>query len=80
MHELSLAAELLTLIEPAAQRHGARRVASVRLELGAAACVEDDALAFAFDAVTRGSCAEGARLDIARVPGCAMRVRDIEIA
>ena len=42
---------------------------TVWLELGALAHVEPDALAFCFDAVTRGSVAEGARLEIARTAG-----------
>jgi hydrogenase nickel incorporation protein HypA/HybF len=43
----------------------------VRLELGALSHVECEALAFCFDAVTRGGVAAGARLDIAVTPGAA---------
>jgi hydrogenase nickel incorporation protein HypA/HybF len=51
------------------------RVASVRLELGALAHVERDALSFCFDAVTRGGRAAGARLDVVVTPGAAWCMR-----
>ncbi len=53
------------------QRNGATRVHTVWLEIGALAHVEPDALRFCFDAVTRGSLAEGAVLEIATTPGAA---------
>ena len=34
MHELSLAQDMLAIVEAAARKHGATRVASVRLDLG----------------------------------------------
>jgi hydrogenase nickel incorporation protein HypA/HybF len=43
----------------------------VWLELGALAHVEPAAFAFCFDVVTRGSVAEGAKLEIARTAGAA---------
>ena len=69
MHELSLAESALGLIEEAARREGFARVRVVRLEIGALACVEPEALRFAFEAVARNTCAEGARLDILPVAG-----------
>lgn len=69
MHELSLAESALGLIEEAARREGFARVRVVRMEIGALSCVEADALRFAFDSATLGTCAEGARLDILTVPG-----------
>jgi hydrogenase nickel incorporation protein HypA/HybF len=46
-----------------------RRVKTVWLEIGALSGVEPEAIAFCFDAVARGSVAEGARLEIAPVAG-----------
>ena len=69
MHELSLAESALGLIEEAARREGFDRVRVVRIEIGALACVEPEALRFAFEAVARNTCAEGARLDILPVAG-----------
>lgn len=64
MHEMSLAEGMLQLMEDAARKEGFRRVKTVWLEIGRLAAVEVEALRFCFDAVTRGSLAEGARLEI----------------
>ena len=71
MHEVALAEGVLRIVMDAARASAAVRVHTVWVELGALAHVEPDALAFCFDAVTRGSVAEGAKLDIARTPGTA---------
>ena len=60
---------LVELVEEEARRNGAARVRVVRLEIGALGHVEPDAMRFCFDAVTRGTLAEGAVLDIATLPG-----------
>lgn len=69
MHEMSLALGMLEIVEAAARREGAARVTQVRLEIGALSHVATDALRFCFEAVTRGSLAEGAELAIDDVPG-----------
>lgn len=71
MHELALAEGMLELVVRTARDHGAARVTRVWLEIGALSHVAPEALAFCFDAVTRGSLAEGATLEIARTPGAA---------
>lgn len=75
MHEMSLAENVLQILEDAARRRGFARVRSVRLEVGALAPVEPAAMRFCFDAVTRGSIAEGARLDITTTHGMAWCMR-----
>ena len=69
MHEMSLAEGILQLVEDTARRENARRVKTVVLEIGSLASVEVEALRFCFDAVTRGSLAEGAGLEIQTVAG-----------
>ena len=69
MHEMSLAEGVLQLIEDAAREQGFARVTTVFLEIGRLSSVEPEALAFCFDAVTRGSIAEGARLEMHELPG-----------
>lgn len=69
MHEMSLAQGVLQLMEEAARRDNFTKVATVWLEIGQLSGVEPQALAFCFDAVTRGSIAQGARLEIMAVPG-----------
>lgn len=69
MHEMTLAEGILEIVANAARARAAHRVSAVRLELGALAQVERDALLFCFDVVTRDSLAEGARLEILETPG-----------
>jgi hydrogenase nickel incorporation protein HypA/HybF len=69
MHEMSLAEGIVELIEDAATAQGFSSVKTVVLEIGRLSAVEPDALAFCFDAATRGSIAEGAKLEIEGVPG-----------
>jgi len=71
MHEMSLCEGMLRIIEDQARLHDFSRVRSVRLEIGALAAVDPEAMRFCFDAVTRGSVAEGARLDLLVPPGTA---------
>ncbi len=52
------------MIQDQAAAHRYNRVRTVFLELGTLACVEPAALRFSFDAVTRGTLAEGAVLEI----------------
>lgn len=69
MHEMALCEGVLGVLEDAARRQGFRRVRVVRLEIGRFAGVEVEALRFCFDAVTRGTLAEGATLEILDLPG-----------
>ncbi|HEY2190008.1 MAG TPA: hydrogenase maturation nickel metallochaperone HypA [Caldimonas sp.] len=71
MHEMSLAEGMLQVVEEGARGHAATRVRAVWVEIGALAQVEVDALRFCFDAVARGTLAEGARLEIVARPGAA---------
>jgi hydrogenase nickel incorporation protein HypA/HybF len=68
MHELSIAQEIVTVIDAAAR---GRRIVRVNIEIGAMAGVAPDAVAFSFDLVTDGTCAEGARLNIIEIPATA---------
>jgi hydrogenase nickel incorporation protein HypA/HybF len=71
MHEMSIAESVLGIVAETARAARLGRVSAVRLEIGALAAVEAGALRFCFDAVTRGSLAEGAALEIDEVPGAA---------
>jgi hydrogenase nickel incorporation protein HypA/HybF len=77
---MSLAEGMLEIVVDTARRSDARQVRTVWLELGALSSVEAHALRFCFDAVTRGSIAEGAALEIVALPGeawcmpCGVRV------
>ena len=69
MHEMALAGSVRDIVEETARRNGARSIVVVRMELGSLSHVEPGALRFCFDAVMRGSLAEGARLEIVTTPG-----------
>ena len=71
MHEMALAESVLETVRECARREGLTAVREVRLEIGRLSAVEPEALRFCFDAVVRGSLAEGARLEILEVPGAA---------
>lgn len=69
MHEMSLAEGILQIVEDTAARQGFKRVTEVRLEIGALSGVEAQALSFCMDVVLKGSVAEGARVELERIPG-----------
>ena len=55
---------MVQIIEEQAKAHAYARVKTVRLEIGPLAAVEPEALRFCFDAATRGTVAENAKLEI----------------
>lgn len=69
MHEMSLAENVLQIIEESARSQNFRRVRSVVLEIGRLSAVEPEAMRFCFDAAMTGSIAEGARLEIIETEG-----------
>lgn len=64
MHELSIAYNLVEIVDAAARNAGAARVNVVHLRLGAMAGVVEDALQFSFPIAATGTLAEGAALVI----------------
>jgi hydrogenase nickel incorporation protein HypA/HybF len=66
---MSLMEAMLRIVEEAAEAQGCARVTTVVLEVGKLAGVEVEALRFAFEAVTEGSVAEGAVLEIEEPEG-----------
>jgi hydrogenase nickel incorporation protein HypA/HybF len=69
MHELALPQSILGLIRGQAERNCFQRVLTVRLAIGTLSHVEPHAIEFCFEAVCRGTLAEGARLEISRPAG-----------
>lgn len=69
MHEMSLTEGVVEILRDEARKQGFSRVRLVRLEIGAIGGVDPQAMEFCFDAVTRGTLAEGARLEIVTTPG-----------
>jgi len=69
MHEMSLMESVVEIACETAQRNGARRITAIRLAIGALSHVDPSALTFCAEAVSKGTMAEGARLDILTIPG-----------
>lgn len=69
MHEMALSQGIIDVIRDQAAAQGFTTVKSVRLAIGMLSHVEPEAIEFCFDAVSRGTLAEGAELTIERPPG-----------
>jgi hydrogenase nickel incorporation protein HypA/HybF len=66
MHEMSITQSVVELCEEHAQ---GRRVQSVQLLIGALSGVVPESVEFCFEACTKGTLLDGARLEIELVPG-----------
>lgn len=71
MHEMALTEGVIRVLEEQAAVSGYARVKTVWLEIGQLSHVDPDALTFCYQAVTRGTLAEGSLLEILRTPGAA---------
>jgi len=69
MHEMSLAEGVLQVIEDSARSNGFTQVKTVWLEIGELSGADVEAMRFCFDAVVKGTLAEGARLEIVTTEG-----------
>jgi hydrogenase nickel incorporation protein HypA/HybF len=69
MHEMSLTQSVVEIALEEARKAGAARVTRIMLDIGRLSAVEPEAMRFCFDAVTAGTAAEGAALDIADIAG-----------
>ncbi len=68
MHELAITQSILDIAQKAAEEHGAKRVQSVRIMLGEYSGVVPQCIQYYFDVISKGTIAEGAMLDIQRLP------------
>lgn len=69
MHEMALCAGLMATIEAHCHQEHAVRVHTVYLEIGALAAVDAEALRACFQAVSHGTVAQGACVEISTPPG-----------
>jgi hydrogenase nickel incorporation protein HypA/HybF len=67
MHEGALAQAALDLVLETAREHGAEKVTSITLSVGALAQANGDSLAFWLGALAEGSPAAGATIDVVEV-------------
>jgi len=66
MHEMSITQGIIDICE---QHAGNRRVLSLDVEIGELGSIVPEAVEFCFEACSRGTLLEGARLNIIRIPG-----------
>lgn len=73
MHEIGIMQQAVAMALSAAETDGANRISRIRLDIGRLAGVAPEALEFAFEAVTHGTIAQGAKFEWNEVPvecGC----------
>jgi hydrogenase nickel incorporation protein HypA/HybF len=68
MHEISLAKEIVRLVEEELGKRGKPRLFTVKLRIGKLTAVDPSALSFSFERVIEGSNLAGARLVIEETP------------
>lgn len=68
MHELSLAQNIVEIVEQHLRSGGHVHVKSVRVKVGEMANVVPESLTFCFDAVIEGTPLDGSHLEIEKIP------------
>ncbi len=72
MHELPITERILKIVLKHAERNAVSKVLTIRLGVGSLSDLEDDWLQHYFNYLGKGTVAEGARLDIERLPARAL--------
>jgi hydrogenase nickel incorporation protein HypA/HybF len=68
MHEMGITSGILASVVDAAEAEGATRINSVTVSIGDLTEIVEDALQFAWEALTPGTMAEGSELIVVHVP------------
>ena len=68
MHEMAIAEGILNIAFDYAEKNRASKITKITLKLGEMSGVELEALNVSFDVLTKGTVAEGAELEVKRVP------------
>jgi len=64
MHEFSIAQNILETALAEAEKHKGKRICTLGVTLGKASHIEPDSLEFCLEAVTKGTIAEGAQIEV----------------
>jgi hydrogenase nickel incorporation protein HypA/HybF len=62
MHELSIAMQIVEIVEEESKNHAATGVSAIKLDIGTLSGIEPDALEFAMEEAIKGSLAEKAKV------------------
>lgn len=68
MHEISIAQDIVEIVEQEMVRHGAKELEAVNVAVGKLAAVMPEQLAFCFSLITAGTNLTGVSLNIREVP------------
>jgi hydrogenase nickel incorporation protein HypA/HybF len=68
MHELPVTESILKIVLAHAEKNDVRRVMTIQLQVGRLSDLEDEWLQRYFDYLSKGTIAEGAKLQIERMP------------
>ncbi len=80
MHELSIASDVWSSVKKAAAEHGAGRVKSIKIEIGALQMIEEDQLIFWIQALAERDDSPAVAVKIATLPeGIQIRVVSAEV-
>ena len=82
MHEMSIAQSLLGILREEMEKHDAKVLKSVHLQIGKLSAIVPEALSFCFQIMVEGTEMEGARLSMDVVPlrgSCAQCGKEFEI-
>lgn len=77
MHEVAITESILDAIQA---RLGDARVVRVKLAIGRQMAVLPEAMRFAFEACTKGTPLDGARLEIDETAGQDLVIKEVEVA
>lgn len=67
MHELGVATQIMDLVTRVMDENSARKVGEITVEVGTLSCLDPDSLKFCFQAITKGTRLETARLKIEEI-------------
>ena len=79
MHEMSLCESILRIIEKQAEKEKFKCVLKVRVLIGEYSGASEESMAFCFPFVTKGTVAEGAKLEFVRTKGQELKVDEVEV-
>ncbi len=69
MHEFNFAYNIFNIAIKTAETYRAKKIKSIKLEIGDFTLIVPDILKYSFEIVSKGTIAEGATLDIIKKPG-----------
>lgn len=68
MHEMGITESILSIVLDTAKKNGAKKVKEVNLQIGNLTNVVSECVEFYFDIISKDTIAEGAKLNIERIP------------